>query len=323
MFAKGLRKFLYAGALLALAPIMARAEDGKPAAEKIGPPAVTSGTTTQKIRVCELQPQWTEETRTCYRPVQKQETYTVNQVSTVTVPVTKQVTCYERVCETVMETRCVTKRIPCYEDRVETVTRWKCEKVTEMQTRTVRGGHYECCTAPAGQSVLDRLCGRCPDPCATKTVKKWVPECHTECVPVCRTKLVKHCEQVCRKVCTYKCVTEQVTCPVQKVKCVAVQKTVTVNECRKVCTPVQCTRNVCVNEAVCEKVKVCKMVPVWVEKEVACAPAPAQACAPACAPDCNPCAKSCRGGFLRGLFASRGGKGGCGAACGAAAACCN
>jgi hypothetical protein len=318
MFAKGLRKFLYAGALLALAPIMARAEDDKPAAEKIGTPAVTSAPTTQKIRVCELQQQWVEESRTCYRQVPKVETYTVNQVKTEVTPVQKQVTCYERVCETVMETRCVTKRVPCWEEKTEMVTRWKCEKVTEMVTKTVRGGHFECCTVPACPSILDRLTCKCPDPCATKTVKKWVPECHTECVPVCRTKLVKVCEPVCRKVCTYKCVTEQVTCPVQKVKCVAVQKTITVNECKKVCVPVQCTRTVCVCEAYTEKVKVCKMVPTWVEKEVACAPAPA--CAPACP---TTCCKASLFGNLRGMLASRGCKSSCGAACGAAAACCH
>lgn len=321
MFAKGLRKFLYAGALLALAPIMARAEDDKaPAAEKVGAPAVTS-TTTQKVRVCEMVPTWVEENRTVYKQVQKEETYTVNKVETVVTPVQKQVTCYERVCETVMETRCVTKRIPCWEEKTEMVTRWKVEKVTEMKTRTVRGGHWECCTVPAGQSILDRLCGKCPDPCATKTVRKWVPECHTECVPVCRTKLVKVCEPCTRKVCTYKCVTEQVQCPVQKVKCVAVQKTVTVNECKKVCVPVQCKRTVCVCEPVCEKVKVCKMVPTWVEKEVACAPACAPACQPACAPACDPCGRRSFFGNFRGLFNRC--NSGCGAACGAAASCCN
>lgn len=322
MFAKGLRKFLYAGALLALAPIMARAEDDKPAPEKIGNPAVSSAApATQKVRVCEMVPTWVEENRTVYRQVQKEETYTVNQVSYVNTPVQKQVTCYERTCETVMETRCVTKRIPCWEEKTEMVSRWKLQQVTEMQQKTVRGGHYECCTVPAGQSVLDRLCGKCPDPCATKTVRKWVPECHTECVPVCRTKLVKVCEPCTRKVCTYKCVQENVTCPVQKVKCVAVQKTVTVNECRKVCTPVQCKRTVCVCEPVCEKVRVCKMVPNWVEKEVACAPA-AQACAPACAPACD---SGCKGGLfsgLRGRLGNRGCNSGCGAACGAATACC-
>ena len=308
MYVKGLRKFLYAGALLALAPFMARAAD--PVIETVGAPPPPPPTTC-KVRVCEYQQEWVEECRTVYKPVQREEVYTVNRVDTIVTPVQKTVTCYERVCETVMETRCVTKRVPCWEEKVEMKTCWKLVKVTEMQTRTVKGGHWECCTAPAGPSVFDRLCGKCPDPCATKTVKKWVPECRTECVPVCRHKLVKECVPVCRKVCTYKCVTEQVTCPVQKVKCVAVQKVITVNECKKVCVPVQCKRTVTDCVATVEKVKVCKMVPKWVEKEVA--------VAPACAPDCAP---ACKGGFFshfRGLFAC---KSSCGAACGAAAACC-
>ncbi len=310
MFVKGLRKFLYAGALLALAPFMARAADAPVIEQVAAPPAAT----TCKVRVCEYHPEWVEECRTVYRPVQREVVYTVNKVETVVTPVQKQVTCYERVCETVMETRCVTKRVPCWEERVEMKTCWKLVQVTEMKTKVCKGGHWECCTVPAGPSVLDRLCGKCPDPCATTTCRKWVPECHTECVPVCRTKLVKECVPVCRKVCTYKCVTEQVTCPVQKVKCVAVQKTITVNECKKVCVPVQCKRTVCECVPVQEKVKVCKMVPTWVEKEVCCAPV------------CQPCPTTCcKGGFfsgLRGLCAPRC-KSSCGASCGAAAACCN
>lgn len=311
MFAKGLRKFLYAGALLALAPFMARADADAPTAAPAAAPA------TQTVRVIEYQQEWVEETRTVYRPVQREVVYTVNQMETVVTPVQKTITCYEKKCETVMETRCVTKRIPCWEEKTEMVTRWKCEKVTEMVTKTVRGGHWECCEVPAGGGFLSRLSCKCPDPCATKTVKKWVSECHTECVPVCRTKLVKVCEPCTKKVCTYKCVTEQVQCPVTRTTCVPVQKTITVNECHKVCKPVQCTKIVCECQPVCEKVKVCKMVPKCVEKQVACAPACQPTC---CQPTC--CQPSCKRSFFSGLF-NRCCKTSCGAVCGGAAACCN
>ena len=306
MFVKGLRKFLYAGALLALAPVMARAEDKAPAT-----PAAPAATTC-KVRVCEMVSEPFEYTRTVYKKVAREEVYTAYRCETVMEQKTVNYTEYKKVCETVMETRCVTKRVPCWEERVEYVTRWKLEKVTEMKERTVRGGHWECCEVPAG-GLFHKSC----DPCATRTVKKWVPECHKECVPVCRTKLVKVCEPVCRKVCTYKCVTEQVTCPVTRVKCVLENKTTTVNVCKKVMVPYQAKRTVCECVPVNEVVKGTRCVPRWVEKEVAC-----------CNP-CDPCATtSCCGrdwfGKVRGKL-TVGKRSSCcaPAACGAAAACCN
>jgi hypothetical protein len=308
MFAKGMRKFLYAGALLALAPIVACADDKAPA-ETIAAPKAPA-TNTYKVRVLECVAEPCEYTRTCYKPVTKEETYTAYRCEIIPETVTKTVTCYKRVCETVMETRCVTKRIPCYEERTEMVTRCKFVQVTEMQERTVRGGHWECCTVPAGQSVCDRLCGRCADPCATKTVKHWVSECHKECVPVCKTKVVKECVPVCRKICTYKCVSETVQVPVTKVRCIPETKQVTCTVCKKVMIPYQAKRCVTTCEAVNEVVKGTKMVPKWVEKEVACAPAPV--CAPApCADTCGAASGCCGRGLLTGLKNRCGNRGGC------------
>lgn len=308
MFANGLRKFLYAGALLALAPIVARGADTAAAnAEPIAAPAPPPPATC-KIRVLECVPEPCEYTRTCYRTVAKQVPYTAYRCETVTETVNQTVTCYRKVCETVMETRCVTRKVPVWEERTVMETRCRLVQVTEMKQKTVKGGHWECCTVPAGPSICDRLCGRCPDPCATKTVKHWVPECHTECVPVCKTKLVKECVPVCKKVCTYKCVTEQIQCPVTRVRCVPETKVVPVTVCKKVSVPYQATR--CVTECVpyTEVVKGTKMVARWVEKEVPVAPC-AQTC---CAPACEAATGCCGKGLLTGLKGRFGGhKGGC------------
>lgn len=295
MFVKGLRKFLYAGALLALAPIMARADAPAPC------PTPCPAPTTCKVRVLECVQVPCEYTRTTYKPVTREETYTTYKCETITENKTRQVTVYNKVCETVNETRTIVKKVPVWEDRVEYKTVCKKVQVTEMKTKTVHGGHWECCTAPAGPSVLDRLCGKCPDPCATRTVKKWVPECHTECVPVCCTKTVKECVPVCKKVCTYKCVNETVVCPVQRVRCVPETRTVNYTECRKVSVPVQCKRTVTVCVPVNEVVKGTKTVSNWVEKEVPVAP-----CSDVCDTDTG-----CGKGHLAGFKGRRGGHGCC------------
>lgn len=321
MFVKGLRKFLYAGALLALAPILATGNEPIAAPAAAGAsPAPGAAPCMQTVQVCEMVAEPYTYTRTVYKPVTKQETYTTYKCETVTETKTRQVTEYQKVCETVNETRTITKRIPCIEERTEMVTKWKCEKVTEMVTKTVHGGHFECCTVPAGNGFLGHLCGKCPDPCATKTVRKWVSDCRTECVPVCRTKMVKECVPVCRKVCTYKCVTETCVVPVTRTKCVPVCKTVTYTECRKVSVPVQCTRNVTCCVPVCETCQGTRMVPRLVSKQV-----PVVACSSPCADNCGAAS-----GCGRSLFAGLKGRvgchthkcsKGCGSACGVASAC--
>jgi hypothetical protein len=56
------------------------------------------------------------------------------------------------------------------------------------------------------------------------------------------------------------------------------------------CVPYQACRKVCKNVCCQEKVRVCKMVPRCVEKEVPCAPAcQAPACNAPCGPACGGC----------------------------------
>ena len=170
-----------------------------------------------------------------------------------------------------MEAKTVTVKVPVIEEKTVMETRKKFETYTEYKTKTVDKGHYECEECPAGPSILDRLTHKCPDPCKTKTVKKWVSCCVTECVPVCKTRCVTECVPVCKKVCTHRCETHTEMVPVCKTKCVPECKTCTYTECKKVCVPYQATRCVTVCEPVCETFTVCKMVPHQVEKEVACA----------------------------------------------------
>jgi hypothetical protein len=326
MFVKGLRKFLYAGALLALAPIMGLSQDKK--AEPI--PAAAPGPatscapacpTTCKVKVCEWVDEPCEYTKTVYKPVTKEVTYTAYECKTVTETCTKQVTEYQKVCETVMECKTIVKKVPCWEEKTEMVSKWKCVQVTEMVSKTHYSHHWECCEVPASGGLFSHGCkSSCGDPCntccsapCTKTVKKLVVDKCTECVPVCRTKLVKECVPVCKKVCTYKCVTETVNCPVTKVKCVPVCKTVTYNVCKKVSVPVQCKKMVTECVPVCETVKGTKKVAHWVEKEVPVAP-----CCDTCATAC--CGTSLFGG-LRARFAKSCCSSGCGSACGVATTC--
>jgi len=333
MFVKGLRKFLYAGALLALAPIMANAthkntvvsSDCGSCAAPAAAPCAPAAPTTCKVKVCEWVDEPCEYTRTTYKPVTTQETYTAYKCETVSETKTKQVTEYKKVCTTVMENRTVTKKVPVWTEKTEMVTKCKLERVTEMVTKTKLSHHWECVEVPARAGLFSHLASKCADPCdpcatscapCTKTVKKLVIDRCTECVPVCKMKLVKECVPVCKKVCTYECVTECIQVPVTKVTCVPECKTVTYTECKKVMVPYQATRCVTKCEAVNEVVKGTKKVAHWVEKEVAVAPA------------CDTCATtSCCGGSLFGGLKARLGSFGhkksscCESACGAAASC--
>ncbi len=110
MTVKGLRKFLFAGALLALAPVMANAQGDKKTAEPAPAPAAAPAPapTTIKVRECVWVDEPCEYTRTTYKSVPKEVTYTTYQSKQVMEAVTNQVTEYQRVCETVHETRCIT-----------------------------------------------------------------------------------------------------------------------------------------------------------------------------------------------------------------------
>jgi hypothetical protein len=331
MIVKGLRKFLFAGALLALAPILARAQDKK--AESIAPPATPPAAapaaapapTTVKVKVLECVDEPYEYTRTIRVPVTKQETYTAYKCETVSEVVSKQVTEYHKECVTVNETRCVVKKVPCWEDKTEYVTKCKTVQYTEMVAKTHYSTHWECCEVPASPGLFSHLgCKSSCDPCnpcatacsapCTKTVKKLVVDKCTTCVPVCKTKIVKECVPVCKKVCTYKCVTETCVVPVTKVKCVPVCKTVQCTVCKKVQVPYQATRCVTVCECKTEVCKGTHKVAKWVEKEVPCSP-------------CDACASSCCGGVFSGLkgrltsFGHKSCCSPCGSSCGVAASC--
>ena len=253
----------------------------------------------------------------------------------------------------------VQKQVTCME------THWKSVMVTEKQSKTVTHKVQVPYCETKGPSLMDRIHAKC-DPCyqpCPKTVSGCRTEkhCETVCCPVTKCKKVAECVPVTKTVCTWECVpvtktvcsyecvpvTKQVTCyecvtktvavPVTRTRCVPTveNQTKTVNV-RK-CVPYQATREVCVNEQVKEKVRVCKQVPRVVEKEVPCAAPCAPSgnpCGDACAPACNPC-DSGRAGLFAGLKGKLGGGrkhhkgggdcGGCGApaVAGAAAGCCH
>jgi len=138
--------------------------------------------------------------------------------------------------------------------------------VTEMVSKRVDRGHYECreveCPVRSFVSRFGRGGNDCCDPCPrpTRTKKVWVSCWVTECCPVTRCKKVcvetpvKCMDNVCKpvwteekvQVCTYKCVqesrVEKVTVMVQKK--VAYQTTRTVNVCVPHTETVQMTRMV-------------------------------------------------------------------------------
>ncbi len=148
MFVKGLRKFLYAGALLALAPFIANGAEPIPAPCAPVPAPAACAPATCKVKVLECVDEPFECTKTVYKPVTKQETYTAYKCETVNETKTKQVTEYQKVCETVNETRTIVKRVPCWEEKTEMVSHWKCVKVTENVQKTHYSHHWECVEVP-------------------------------------------------------------------------------------------------------------------------------------------------------------------------------
>lgn len=298
------------------------------------------------------------ETITCQVTVNKlvTETVTENRCITERVPVQKTVTVQERVPVqkqvTVMERVPVQKQVTCYE------THWKTVMVTEMVSKTVTHKVQVPYCETKGPSLMDKIHAKC-DPCYTpcpKTVSGCRTEkvCETVCCPVTKCKKVCETVPVTKTVCTYECV--PVTKTVCSYECVPVQKTITCYECvtkvvptpvtRTRCVPTvetqtktvnvrkcvayQATREVCVNEQVREKVKVCKLVPTVVEKDVVVSNACGNACGPVCDTGCGKAGLFDRfkGGFgnLKGKFGKHKGGDCCApvAACGGAAAgCCH
>lgn len=269
-------------AALAAAPGLVRAED-KPAMTS-GAPVVSNAAPCgqQYATICVRE--WVSEpctyTRTTYKTVCKQVPYTAYRCEVVPVTKTRTVCCMKRVCETVMENRCYTVRVPVCETRVEMKHCWKRVQYTEMRSKTIDRGHYECCCEPAGRGLFGL---RRPDPCDccphTKTVKKWVSCKTTECVPVCKSRLERVCEPVCKTVTCWHKETRTCQVPVQHVRCVPEYRTETYTCCTTRTVPYTCTRTVRSCVPVCETVQGCHMVCRMVRKQVpvsncCCCPAP-------------------------------------------------
>jgi hypothetical protein len=308
MFSKRMRKFLFAGALLALAPFTAAASDcGTPCATPCAPAAAPCAPAMVKVKVTKMVPVEEMQTVTEYQQVTEKKTYTVNEYKTVVEPKTVTYTEYQKVTKEVMEPRTVTVSVPVTKTVTENVTTWETVQVTEMVSKTVDKGHWECREVPVTPGIFSRLFSKKADPCdpcapvcvPTKTVKCWVPCMVTECCPVTKCKKVAVCKPCTRTICTYECQTKTEMVKVCKIECVPVTKTCTVNECKTVCVPVVKTCDVVVCKPVQVQRKVCVMKPTIVEVD---APAPcstgcgdpcATACAPSCAPVCDPCAPVC------------------------------
>ncbi|HEY8503262.1 MAG TPA: hypothetical protein VIL46_01685 [Gemmataceae bacterium] len=246
------------------------------------PPPVT----TCKVRVCEWVPQEVEEVRTVYKHECRPQKYTAYRCEMVPQTCTKTVTVHKMVKECVMECRTVCVKVPCIETKVEYKSHLKLKRVCETRTTWKKQGHWEYRCEPARESLFERLCGKkddCCDPCPKYEMKKhWVKERVPVCETVSRLKLVRECEPVCKQVCTYKTEYRTQMVPVTRWKCVPECKTVTYTVCKPKMIPYEACRMVTVCVPCQEKVKVCKLVPKWVEKEVpVCNP-----CAPAC---CTPC----------------------------------
>lgn len=354
------RKLVFAGALLAVVPFAAVAQEKK-AEPKAMPgtpvpamaaPAITSSTTgncgtpcptATTVKVCKMVPTQVQETRTVMKQVQKNETYTAYRNETVRETKVVPVTTYKHVTETVMENRTHCVKVPCWEEKCVTEHRKKIEWVTEYKEKCHISFHKECKTI-GGHGLFGGHCANkcdtgCGDGCGDKcgngcggmslSFPVWKPTVEKTCVPVCRPKCTTECVQVMKKVCTWKTETKTECVPVCKTRCVPCTENKEVTCCKTVCVPYQATRCVTVCEPCTETVTVCKMVPTWVEE--ACH-GPANGCDNGCNNGGNNgCDNGCdNGGHGHGLFGKCfGGCGlfskfsGCGLGCFKAKMCCN
>ena len=150
-------------------------------------------------------------------------------------------------------------------------TRCRCRTA---RPRAVLGPSTRCdpCYTPCPKTVSGcRTEKHCETVCCPVTKCKKV----AECVPVTKTICTYECRPVTKTVCTYECrpVTKQVTCyecvtktvavPVTRTRCVPTVETQTKTVNVRKCVAYQATRQVCVNEAVKEKVKVTRWSPRW------------------------------------------------------------
>jgi len=290
----------------------------------------------QTVCVTELVPEYYKTTRTVYKRECVPEKYTAYKTECIPETRTRNVTHYERVCETREVTKTVCERVCVQEERTCYKQNWTCVPVTTMVCKTVDKGHYECREVPCSEGFMSRMrhsggglfgghhhgdecgCG-CETTCCappTKTVKVWVSCKVTEQVPC--TKMERKCETVCEKkmVSVWKSIPKTVVCKENVWKCVPICKTETYTAYVSRCVPYEATRTISRCVPVTEEVTCCKMVAKTVQKQVPCYPT---------SNVCNACDTGCEresfGHKLRGMFASRhhhegGCEGGCGSTCG-------
>jgi hypothetical protein len=143
-------KLVFAGALLAVVPFAAVAQEKKaePKAMPTDPkatPAVTAtstgacGTAEQQYTIVKktvMVPTQVQETRTVNKSVTKQETYTAYKYETVQEKKMVDVTTYKKVTETVMENRTTTHKVPVWEEKTVMEHRKKIEWVNETKERS-------------------------------------------------------------------------------------------------------------------------------------------------------------------------------------------
>ena len=279
---------------------------------------------------------------TAYKSECVPEKYTAYKNECIPEQRTRNVTHYERVCETRPVCKTICERVCVQEERTCYKTHYTCVPVTTYVCKTVDKGHYECREVPCSQGLFshrgglfgghkhdccDSGCG-CADTCCappTKTVQVWVPCKVTEQVPC--TKMERKCETVCEKqmVNVWKSVPKTITVNETFYKCVPVCTTETytayVHKCvpyeatRMVsrCVPYEAIRNVSRCIPVQEEVTCTRMVAKTVQKQV-----PVETCNTCAAPcETSCCSKPGLRDRLSGLFASRHhGSCGCESSCG-------
>src|SRR5262249_36285460 len=208
-------------------------------------------------------------TRTSYKTVCKQETYTAYRCECVPVTKTRTVTCYKRVPEMCTEYRDVCVRVPCVETRTTCKKVCRYEQVTEYKTRWRTVGHWECCEVPVRKHGHRN---GCCDTCCTKTVKKWVTCKVCEQCPVTRCHKVWDSVPCTEQVCTYRTEHRKVPYQVCRYKCVPECRTETYTCTETRTVPFTCTRNVQVCVPFCETCTGTRMVVRCVARQVPCAP---------------------------------------------------
>jgi hypothetical protein len=247
--------------------------------------------------------EWVQEQRqvccTVRKMEQRQVTCTGYRCEHYTEPCTRTVCCKRYVTEQVMECRTVCERVPVMTQKTIMKERCVTQTCTEMHTKVVDHGHWECKEVPCGPSIGERagsllggLCKKkhhdCCDSCnscnsccetsccpKTKTVKCWVP-CK-ECVqcPVTVCKKVKVCEPCTVNVCCYQTVTKQIQVPCCKTRCITEQKCETYNVCKTRMVPYTYCKTVCVCVPCQETRTITVCVPHCVQK-------PASPCCNSC-----------------------------------------